>query len=78
MVANNMSEIRTKPRDAELIAAERLALKRLQEEFPAYEVTVNQWGAAELRKLTPEELGKKQRLQQMARRAEVLEIFDAA
>lgn len=63
---------------SELSHAEQLALEQLQDEFPAHEVTVNQFGVAELRPLRPEELAKKERALAMAKRAEVLDVFGNA
>ncbi len=61
-----------------LNAAEQLALVKLQEQFPEHDVTVNRFGAAELRPLTPEELANRERAAQFVRRIEVLEAMGTA
>lgn len=61
--------------------AELAGLQRLKEEFPGHTVTIERGVAVltpENSTLTPEQRAKQERANAMARRAEILGVFDAA
>ena len=59
-------------------AAEARGLARLKRENPGYNVTLDEYGVAVLTPQTPEQLAKHPLESQLAARAEVLQLLDAA